>query len=149
MASAGLGPSERLVLDASPLIEVDREKHRILRRLLEKGAQDRRLVVPSLVIRRLNMYKGKRKWAAGFVQRFRSEIETTLQLEDEYILFVGKQRLHPELANDDVQCLVIAKVRRWRLITHEQPMLRAATQQDIQCINNLDGLQRVLEGRLI
>jgi hypothetical protein len=78
MASAGLGPSERLVLDANPLIEVDREKHRTLRRLLEKGAQNRRLVVPSLVIGRLERYKGNRRWAAGFVQRFRDQVQTTL-----------------------------------------------------------------------
>jgi len=95
------------------------------------------------------MYKGKRKWAASFVQRFRSEIETTLQLDDEFILFAEKQRLHPELANDDVQSLVIAKVRTWPLVTHEQPMLRAAAQQQVQCINNLEELRRVLEGKML
>lgn len=149
MASAGLGPLERVVLDASPLIEVDREKHRALRRLLEKGGQDRRLVVPSLVIGRLERYKGKRRWTAGFEKRFRDQILTTFHLNDEYILFVEKQRLHPELANDDVQCLVIAKVRQWRLVTLERPMLRAATQQVIQCINNLDGFQMLLQGRML
>lgn len=149
MAAVRSGPYGRLVLDAQPLIAVERSKARALQRLLRQAANDGRLVVPSLVIRRIEMYRGRRQWVSGFVQRFREKLETTLQLDDEYILFAEKQRLHPELANDDVECLVIAKVRGWTLVTREQPMLRAARQQDIQCINNLEELQRLLEGRML
>lgn len=149
MASRGRNASGRLVLDANPLIAVDREKHRGLRRLLRQAAENGRLVVPSLVIKRMDMYKGKRKWAANFVQRYRSNVETTLYLDDEFILFAEKRRMHPELANDDVQALVIAKVRQWTLVTHDVPMVHVAQQQQIHCINDLDELQRVLEGGLM
>lgn len=149
MATGGRKAQGRLVLDANPLITVDREKHRVLRRLLGQAAQDGRVVVPSLVIKRMEMYKGKRKWAAAFVQRYKGNIETTFHLNDEFILFATKKRLHPELADDDVQALVIAKVRQWTLVTHETPMLNAAEQQQVHTINNLEDLQRVLEGRLL
>lgn len=137
------------MLDASPLIAVDRDKHRPLQRLLRQAAEDERLVVPSLVIKRMEKYKGKRKWAAALVQRYSTKIETTLYLDDEYILFAEKLRLHPELANDDIQALVIAKVRQWTLVTHEKPMLNAAQQQQVDSINNLEEPQRVLEGGLL
>jgi hypothetical protein len=103
--------------------------------------------VPSLVIKRMGMYKGKRQWAANFVQHYRGNVETTLYLDDEHILFADKKRRHPELAYDDVQALVIAKVRQWTVATHERAMLSAASQQQVQCINSLEELQRVLEGR--
>ncbi|MCH8191562.1 MAG: hypothetical protein IIC80_09450 [Chloroflexi bacterium] len=105
--------------------------------------------MPSLVIKRMGMYKGKRKWAATFLQRYKDDLVTTLHLDDEFILYAEKKRLHPELADDDVQALVIAKVRQWTLVTHEAPMLNAAQQQQVHCINNLEDLQTVLEGRLL
>lgn len=139
----------RLVLDANPLIAVDREKHRPLQRLLRQAAESGRIVLPSLMIRRMEMYQGKRKWAATFVQRYKGNAETTLFLDDEFILFSEKKRLHPELADDDVQALVIAKVRQWTLVTHETQMQNAAQQQQVKCINSLEELQRMLEGRLL
>lgn len=139
----------RLVLDANPLIAVDREKHRPLQRLLRGAAEAGRIAVPSLVLKRLARYRGRRRWASNFVRRHGSEIETTFQLNDEYLLFPEKKRLHPELATDDVQAVVIAKVRRWSLVTFESPMLRAADEQDIHAVDNLDDLQKVLEGRLL
>jgi hypothetical protein len=100
------------------------------------------------MIKRMEMYKGKRKWAAKFVERYKGNVEATLHLDDEFILFAEKKRLHPELANDDIEALVIAKVRRWTLVTRETLMLNAAHQQQVHCINSLEELQRVLEGRL-
>lgn len=95
------------------------------------------------------MYKGKRKWAVTFLQRYGSDIETTLYLDDEFTLFAQKKRLHPELADDDVQALVIAKIRQWTLVTQEIPLHKAAQQQQVRCINSLEELQRVLEGRFL
>lgn len=149
MASVGRNASGRWVLDANPLIAVEREKHRPLQRLLRKAAERGRVVLPSLMIKRMEMYKGKRKWATSFVQRYKNQVETTLHLDDEFILFAEKRRLHPELADDDVQALVIAKVRQWTLVTHETPMQNAAQQQQVPCINSLKELQRVLEEKLL